>query len=140
MSLTSCFTFCAFILVALSAAFYSLFRLLFSYSQIAHFWLWGGASLPLPVQLLLLLLLLPFVAAGAGAGAGADAGAASAGAGAARFWVRSWSVAGFTFFASSATRTALENSTGVVGWPRCRGTAEGRTGTGERHQRHHCGL
>lgn len=121
MSLTSCFTFCAFILVALSAAFYSLFRLLFSYSQIAHFWLWGGASLslplPLPVQLLLLLLLLPFVA-----GAGADAGAASAGAGAARFWVRSWSVAGFTFFASSATRTALENSTGVVGWPRSRGT------------------
>lgn len=124
MSLTSCFTFCAFILVALSAAFYSLFPLLFSYSQIAHFWLWGGASLPLPlplpVQLLLLLLLLPFVAAGAGAGA--DAGAASAGAGAARFWVRSWSVAGFTFFASSATRTALENSTGVVGWPRSRGT------------------
>lgn len=133
MSLTTCFTFCAFILVALSAAFYSLFRLLFSYSQIAHFWLWGGASLPLPlpVQLLLLLLLLPFVA---------GAGAADAGAGAARFWVRSWSVAGFTFFASSATRTALENSTGVVGWPRCRGTGEGRTGTGERHQRHHCGL
>lgn len=119
MSLASCFTFCTFILVALSAAFYSLFRLLFSYSQIAHFWLWGGASLPLPLPVLLLLLLplllllLPFVAAGAGA---ASAGAASAGAGAARFWVRSWSVAGFTFFASSATRTALENSTGVVGF------------------------
>lgn len=128
MSLTSCFTFCTFILVALSAAFYTLFRLL-SYSQIAHFWLWGGASLPLSLPvlllLLLLLLLLPFVAA---AGAGADAGAA-------RFWVRSWSVAGFTFFASSATRTALENSTGVVGWPRSKGS-----GIRERHQRHHCGL
>lgn len=101
-------------------------------------WSLSAAAAARAAPVAALLLLLPFVAAGAGAGA--DAGAASAGAGAARFWVRSWSVAGFTFFASSATRTALENSTGVVGWPRCRGTGEGRTGTGERHQRHHCGL